>query len=242
MALFSMILFHPGPVAAGEIRLSMAASLKEVITELSDVFSKNTPGITFQRNSGASGALAKQIESGAPADIFFSANMEWMDYLKDKGLIEKGNTAILALNELVFVGRSSLKVNRLEDVADLEKIAVASPKSAPAGQYAMEALTKAGIDKKLDKKLVMAKDVRESLMYAERGEVDGSFVYKTDAGMMSERLKILFTVPESLCPKAIYAMGLTKEGSGKSGACEFFRFLQSSDAKKILVKYGFIVE
>jgi molybdate transport system substrate-binding protein len=231
-----------GQVDAGEIRLSMAASLKDALWELCDVFARGNPGITFQKNSGASGALAKQIESGAPSDIFFSANLEWMDYLEEKGLVEKKNVNILAYNKLVFIGSPNLNVKTMNGLVSLRKIAVGSPKSAPAGEYAIAALSKAGIIKQLDKKLVMAKDVRECIMYAERGEVDGAFVYMTDASDISDKVKMLFEVPRELYPRVTYPMGLTNAGAGNDEAKRFFKYLQSETAKAVLSRYGFMIE
>lgn len=129
----------------------------------------------------------------------------------------------------------------LQDVGKLEKIAIGSPKSVPAGQYAMEALKKAGLDTQLEKKLVMAKDVRECLMYADRGEVDGAFVYKTDV-QMAKNVKILFIVPQDLYPRVTYPVALTLTGSTKAEAIAFYKFLQSNEAKKVLAKYGFAVK
>ncbi len=235
--------FLTGPAAlAADVNLSVAASLREAVTELSADFAKKSPGVSFQRNFGGSGALAKQIENGAPCDVFFSANVEWMDYLEGKRLIDASNISTLAFNEVVFVGKPGLKVHRLQDVVKLEKIAIGSPKSVPAGQYAMEAITKAGLDKQLENKLVMAKDVRECLMYAERGEVDGAFVYKTDAEIMAKEVKILFIVPQNLYPRVTYPVALTVTGSKKAEAVAFYGFLQSAEAKKVLSKYGFAVK
>jgi molybdate transport system substrate-binding protein len=134
-----------------------------------------------------------------------------------------------------------LKVATLQDVVKLDKIAIGSPKSVPAGDYAVKALEKAGIYKELDKKLVMAKDVRECLMYADRGEVSGAFVYKTDA-LLARNVKILFTVPQDLYPRVTYPVGLTVGGAKRTEAVAFYNFLQSAEAKKILAKYGFAVK
>jgi molybdate transport system substrate-binding protein len=242
LLLLALVLFIPISVNASEIRLSTAVSLKEALTDLSGIFSKDHPDVTFQINSGASGALAKQIENGAPADMFFSANLEWMDYLKNKGLVEEKNIGVLARNQLVFIGRSDLNITALKDLSSLEKVAIASPKSAPAGEYAMAALIKAGMDKQLEKKLVMARDVRECVMYVERGEVEGAFAYRTDAQHASAKVKVLFDVPRDLYPGVTYPMGLTASGSGNKEAGAFFKFLQSGAARVVLLKYGFIVE
>ena len=88
----------------------------------------------------------------------------------------------------------------------------------------------------------MAKDVRECLMYADRGEVAGAFVYKTDAELMAKNVKILFTVPQDLYPRVTYPMGLTAAGSKKAEAAAFYKFLQTPEAEKVLVKYGFVVK
>ena len=197
---------------------------------------KRIPLFHSGRTLGGSGALAKQIENGAPCDIFFSANMEWVDYLKEKKLVDAGTIATFAFNELVFVGKPGLKAGSLEDVVKLKKIAIGSPKSVPAGQYAMEAFKKAGVDTKLEGKLVMAKDVRECLMYAERGEVDGAFVYKTDAGIMARNVKILFIVPQALYPRVTYLVALTVAGAKKNEAAAFYKFMQSAKAKKVLIQ------
>jgi molybdate transport system substrate-binding protein len=224
-----------------DLNLSVAASLKEVVTELSDNFANTNGGVTVRSNFGASGMLAKQIENGAPVDLFFSANLEWMDYLEKKKLIDEKNVSIFAYNLLVFVGKPGLKVSRLQDVATLDKIAIGSPESVPAGQYAMDAFKKAGIDKKLEGKLIMAKDVRACLTYADRGEADGAFVYKTDAEEMAKNVKTLFTVPQDLYPRVTYPVGLTVTGSEKAVAAAFFKYLQSGEARVVLEKHGFVV-
>jgi len=242
LLLFAVIIFIPLSSEAGEIKLSVAASLKEAVTELTELFAKGHPGAAFQKNSGASGALAKQIEIGAPADIFISANMEWMDYLKEKGIIETKDIRILAYNTLVFIGRHDLDIKSLKDLTVAERIAIGSPGSVPAGEYAVSALTKAGIAGGLEKRLVMAKDVRECLMYAERGEVDGAFVYGSDTRELSDRLKVLFRVPQDLYPRVTYPVGITSSGLENEDARAFFRFLQTEEASAILIKHGFITE
>jgi len=227
------------PAMAGDVNLSVAASLKEVINELTDSFAKKNPGVKFLKNYGASGALAKQIENGAPTAVFISANMEWMDYLKNRKLVDTGSIGTFAYNTLVFAGPAG-KASSMQDLPKLERIAIGSPKSVPAGEYAMEALKKAGIDKELEKKLVMARDVRDCLMYAERGEVDGAFVYRTDA-LQAKQAKILFIVPQELYPRVVYPMALTVTGAKNADSKAFYSFLQSEEARKALGKYGFVV-
>lgn len=225
------------PAAAGEIHVSAAASLRESLTELSAAFERSNPGVKIVKNFAASGTLAKQIESGVPADIFISANKEWVDYLRDKKLLFPSSITIFTCNTLVFAG-SAPKAASMKDLPSLERIAIGSPKSVPAGEYAMEALKKSGLDRALEKKLVMAKDVREALVYADRGEVDGAFVYRTDA-LQAKRAKILFSVPRNLYGQVTYPMALTATGARSTEAVKFERFLRSPEAEKVLERYGF---
>ncbi|NTV02228.1 MAG: molybdate ABC transporter substrate-binding protein [Chlorobiaceae bacterium] len=237
VALFTLMM-GSAPAMAGQLNISAAASLKEAVNEMAEKYSATHPGTTFVKNYGASGALAGQIENGAPADLFISASTEWVEHLKGKGLLDASSQKNFAYNTLVFAGTTTKKVGGMKDLAGLEKIAIGSPKSVPAGQYATEAMKNAGVDGQLASKLVMAKDVRECLTYAEMGEVDGAFVYRTDA-MQAKKSKILFVVPSNLHERVVYPMALTIAGAGNAEAKAFIRWLQGSDAKSILKKYGF---
>lgn len=227
--------------SAADLNLAVAASLKDAINELAAVYAKKAPSVGFRKNFGASGALAKQVENGAPADIFIAANTEWVEYLKGKKLLDDASIGIFAYNELVFAGKPGLKVRSLREVTTLGRIAIGSPKSVPAGEYATTAFHRAGIEKQLAGKLVMAKDVRECLMYANRGEVDGSFVYKTDAEQAGNNVTIYFAVPQEYYPRVTYPIALTASGKGKAEAVAFYRFLLSPEAKAILARQGFPV-
>jgi molybdate transport system substrate-binding protein len=226
---------------AGELNLSVAASLKEVINDLTASYTAKHPATVFVKNFGGSGTLAGQIENGAPADLFIAANNQWMDYLKEKKFIEAATEKNFAYNSLVFAGTTTKKVSKINDLPSLDKIAIGSPKSVPAGEYAMAALTKAGLTGKLEGKLVMAKDVRECLMYAELGEVDGSFVYRTDA-LLARKARQLFTVPQNLYPRVTYPVALTVKASKNAEAKAFLVYLQGREAKATLLKYGFILK
>ncbi len=229
------------PAKAGELNLSAAASLKEVINELSASYTAKHPSTVFIKNFGPSGTLAGQIENGAPADLFIAANNQWIDYLKTKNLVDGANVKMFAWNSLVFAGTTTKKVASMNDLLKLDKIAIGSPKSVPAGEYAMTAMTKAGIDRQLAGKLVMAKDVRECLMYSELGEVDGAFVYRTDA-MLAQKAKMLFVVPQKLYPRVTYPMALTLKAAQNVEAKAFYLFLQGTEAKSVLRKYGFEIK
>jgi len=223
--------------AAEEVRISAAASLRDAVNELCDSYCRTHRGVRFVKNFGGSGQLAKQIQSGAPADIFLPANREWLDYLKGRKMLDPSSIGTFTFNTLVFAGAPG-KASCLKDLVDLQRIAIGSPLSVPAGEYALAALKKAGLDRQLEKKLVMAKDVRESLMYVERGEVDGGFVYRTDA-LRAKRARILFTVPQELYPRVVYPIALTVPGGKNGAAVGFYAYLRGLDAKSVLAKYGF---
>jgi len=225
---------------AGEVKLSVAASLKDVVNELAAKYEKAHPGTVFVKNFGASGALAGQIENGAPADLFISANTKWMDHLKEKKMVNEKSIGIFARNTLVFTGSTTKKVTGMKDLAKLGRIGIGSPKSVPAGEYAETAIRNAGMEQLLQGKLVMAKDVRECLMYAELGEVDGSFVYRTDA-LQGKKTELLFTVPQKLYPEVVYPVTLTIKGATNRDAEGFFNYLKGREAKSVLKKYGFIL-
>ncbi|NMW18121.1 MAG: molybdate ABC transporter substrate-binding protein [Chlorobiaceae bacterium] len=235
---FALMMMMATTAMAGELNLSVAASLKEVINDLTASYTAKHSGTVFLKNFGPSGTLAGQIENGGPADLIISANTEWVDYLNNKKLVDASSIKTFTYNTLVFAGTTSKKVTSMKDLPTLEKIAIGSPKSVPAGEYAMAAMTKAGVATKLTSKLVMAKDVRECLMYAEMGEVDGAFVYKTDA-LQAQKSKLLFTVPQELYPRVVYPMAVTIKGAKSEEVKAFHAFLQSDEAKSVLSKYGF---
>ncbi len=230
-----------GPALAGELTISAAASTNEAVTELAKVFHTSHGEITVNRNFASSGALAKQIAQGAPADIFISANPKWMAYLVDQRRIASGQERTLAYNSLVLVGRKDLALTSLSDLARLQRIALGSPKSVPAGQYAVQALQAAGVYQQLQGRLVMTQDVRQALAYADRGEVDAAFVYKTDA-LLVQRAVILLEVPQDLYDPVSYPVGLTVAGAKNPAAAAFYAFLGTPAAAKILEKYGFVVK
>jgi len=223
---------------AEDVRLSVAASLKDVVAEIAGIYEKFRPGIRLLRNSGGSGALARQIENGAPADIFISANQEWVDYLREKRMVDSARIRIFARNTLVFVGQK--EISGLAGLKALEKIAIGSPQSVPAGAYAVEALKKTDLFPALEKKLVLTRDVREALAYAERGEVDGAFVYQTDA-VLGQKVKILFSVPPHLHSPILYPMAMTIAGGARPEAVGVFDFLQKPEVRLLLEKFGFLI-
>ena len=237
--LLSLLLVSPA--IAGDVRLSAAASMTDAVKALVTTFKQNNPDVNFQTNFASSGILAKQISLGAPADLFISANPKWMDYLVAEQSIETKSVRTLAGNSLIFIGRKELDIPSLDAIARLELIAIGSPKSVPAGQYAEQALRAAGLYERMQGKLVVAKDVRQALIYAERGETDGAFVYKTDA-LLAQATVMLLEVPQEFYAEINYPVGLTFGGAQNPAAVAFFDFLKTAAARSLLKKFGFTVK
>lgn len=228
------------PLQAGELRISVAASMTDLFKSLISSFGKNNPEVVILPNFGPSGGLAKQINQGAPADLYVSANPKWMKYLVEQQKIAVSTKKTFAHNSLVFIGRPNNGISALTDLPGLERIGIGSPKSVPAGQYAQQALAKTGLYASLLEagKLVMAKDVRQALIYADRGETDGSFVYKTDA-LLARSAKILFEVNQELYERVTCPVAITVMGADNQDAKDFYNFVTSESAKEIITQYGF---
>lgn len=243
LLIVSMLLTVSFLQAAEEIRLSGPASMTDVLKELIAQFNASGNHAQVVPNFGSSGALAKQINEGAPADVFISANQKWMTFLRDEKKIDSTTEKNLACNTLVFAGLKNPAVTSMADILQLKQIAIGSPKSVPAGEYAVQAMEKAGVYKKLEEgnHLIMAKDVRQALVYADRGETEGAFVYKTDA-LLATQAVILFEIPQDLYNRVTYPAALTVDGAKKSEAKAFYAFITEPEAMKVFIKYGFSAE
>jgi molybdate transport system substrate-binding protein len=224
------------------IRISSAAGLSDAIKKIGERFTQTRPGVDLQYNFGASGALAKQIDNGAPADIFISANVKWMKHLIDTKKVQKESVRNIAGNKLVIVGLKAKSLSSLSEVTGYPRIAMGSPGSVPVGEYTEQALRAAGLYEALvsQKRLILTKDVRQALLYADRGEADLAFVYQTDA-LLAKHAKKIFTVPAELHDPITFNMALTVEGKAREGASAFFEFISSQEAMAIIGSYGFDV-
>ncbi|MDD2468434.1 MAG: molybdate ABC transporter substrate-binding protein [Desulfobulbus sp.] len=241
VTLVASLMLVVATVQAGEqIRLSVAASMTDVTKEIIAQYNAAGNKVSVVPNFGPSGGLAKQINQGAPADIYISANKKWMSFLRDEKKIDPSSETVLAQNTLVFVGTKNPAVTKMADILALKQIAIGSPKSVPAGEYAAQAMEKAGIYQQMQQgnKLAMAKDVRQALAYADRGETAGAFVYKTDA-LLATQAVILFEVPQDLYAPVTYPIALTIEGAANKAAKTFYDYLLGPEAAKLFVKYGF---
>ncbi|WP_273131047.1 molybdate ABC transporter substrate-binding protein [Metabacillus sp. HB246100] len=220
-----------------EVTISAAASLKDALQDIELLF-ENETGINVNVNLASSGTLSKQIEQGAPVDVFFSADHEKMDELVKKELIEQDSVVNLLENRLVIVVSPTLTIQSIKEVWDLERISIGTPETVPAGYYAKEVLTSLNKWDELRGKLIYAKDVRQVLSYVETNNVKAGIVYKTDS-LVSDKVKVLDELDPSLYSKIIYPVAIVKNSQTNKEAVEFFQFLQSEEALEIFKKYGF---
>ena len=228
---------------AEEILVSAAASLTDVLNDISKGYqSKSKNRVRF--NYGPSSGLARQIEQGAPADIFFSADLPQMDALDKTGLLEAGTRKNLLSNQLVIIvpADSMLAISSPRDLlnADVKRIAIAEPFSVPVGVYSSKYLTDEGLWDQVKPKVVPVQDVRATLASVESGNVEAGFVYKTDAAL-SKKVKTVYEVPIDKGPRITYPVAIMKESKQKDAARDFMNYVSSPVAMAAFRKYGFVV-
>lgn len=224
------------------ITICAAASLKEAFDEIKPKFEQEK-GIKLTYNFGASGTLQKQIEEGAPADVFVSAGKKQMDALEGKKLIDKDSKKDLLANKLVLIVPNEYK-DKIKTVSDLEgkdvKISIGEPESVPAGQYAKESLTYLKLWDKLSNKVVYAKDVKQVVAYVEKGEVAAGLVYNSDATVLKSS-SIAQVIDEKSHKPIVYPEAVVTASKDKESAKAFLDYLNTDSSKQIFKKYGFDV-
>jgi molybdate transport system substrate-binding protein len=233
------------PASAQEKTLTVfaAASMKNALDDIDAAYTAKT-GVKVNASYAASSALAKQIEQGAPADVFVSADTDWMDYaIKQKNINEATRVNLLG-NSIVLIAAKDSKIDNVNigpgfDLAKLAgdgRIATGDVKAVPVGKYAKAALEKLGAWQAAEPKFAMAESVRAALTLVARGEAVLGIVYSTDA-KVEPGVKIVGTFPADTHPPIIYPVAATT--TAKPETAEYLNFLKSSTAKTILEKYGF---
>jgi molybdate transport system substrate-binding protein len=226
---------------AGEITVSAAASLSNAFKEIAANFEAQHPGAKVALNFGASGALLQQIAKGAPVDVLATADQETMDLAGKQGLLKAGDRYNFTRNRLVVIvpASSAQKIERLDDLGlpAVKRIAVGLPASVPAGRYAKHALDAAKLWSKVEPKIISTQNVRQSLDYVARGEVDAGFVYATDAALMPEKVRTALTV--SLDMPILYPVSTLARAPNASEAKQFAHYLKSPAGQAVLAKFGF---
>lgn len=221
-----------------------AASLKNALDEVASVYAaegRPKPSVSY----AASSALAKQIENGAPADLFISADLDWMDYLEKKGLLAPGTRRDLLRNRLVLIAPAKHPVKlqpspgfSISEALGKGRIALADPQSVPAGKYAKAAFEKLGVWPQLSGRVAAAENVRAALALVARGEAPLGVVYQTDA-RAEPGVMVAGVFPADAHPPIVYPVAALKEA--KSGTANLLDFLEGPQARRIFEKHGFAV-
>jgi molybdate transport system substrate-binding protein len=246
LAFVAAVLLTAGmPVAyAQNTTILAAASLKEALDEVDATYQKRG-GEKAAISYAASSALAKQVESGAPADIFISADLDWMDYLEKRNLLKQGTRVNLLRNQIVLIAPADSKAEitigpkfPLAQALGGGRLAMADPDSVPAGKYGRAALEKLEVWPSVADKVARGENVRAALNFVSRGESPFGIVYRTDAAA-DRKVRIVGAFPADSHPAIIYPAALLS--GGKSPAAEkFFAFLKTPEAAAIFRKHGFV--
>jgi molybdate transport system substrate-binding protein len=239
-----LVALVPSVAAAADITVFAAASLTDALNEINSAWTKETShsaAISF----AASSALARQIEAGSPADMFISADTDWMDYLDHRNLIQRQTRRDLLGNHLVLIepAASHTRISIVPHFALAAalgggRLAVADPDSVPAGKYARASLTALGVWDSVANRLAGAENVRLALKYVARGDAPLGIVYTTDA-MSEPQVRIAGTFPDATHAPIVYPVALTV--SAKPLAREFLSYLTGAHASAVFRKDGFIV-
>lgn len=242
-ALLLGLLLLAAPASAADLHVFAAASLTDALKEIAPEYEKAT-GDKLVLNLGASSTLARQIQEGAPADLFLSADEAKMDGLEKRKLLVAGTRRSVLSNTLVVVvpADSSLKIASPADLAasSIRAIALAEPQTVPAGIYAKEYLDSKGLWSKVVDRVIPTENVRAALAAVEAGNADAGIVYRTDAGI-SKKVKIAYEVPLAESPKISYPFAVLAGSERKEAARKLLDWLCSPPALAVFRKYGFLI-
>ena len=241
--IFGIIILTVANLHAAEITVFAAASLTDSLKEIAAVY-ENQSGDKIIFSFAASSTLARQIEEGAPADVFFSADEAKMDGLEKNNLIDPATRKSRLGNSLIVViaADSALQIRSASDLtnASIRQIALADSKAVPAGVYAKAWLTQQQLWRAIEPKVVPTENVRAALAAVESGNVEAGVVYKTDAGI-SKKVKVAYEVPAADLPVISYPMALVKDSKQPEAAKKFLNYLDSKEAGDTFNKFGFIL-
>jgi len=239
--LAAALLFAALPGRAEDMLVSAAASLTNAFKDIGAEFKKSHPGTKLNFNFAASDILMKQIVEGAPADVFASADLKAMDTAAQQNAIDRSTRKNFAANRLALAlpRDTQLTLTSLEDLKRdaVKRIAISQPATVPVGRYAKAALDEAKLWSAVEDKLVFTQNVRQSLDYVSRGEVDAGFVYTTDAALMKDKVKVAFEIPTP--QPVVYPIAVTKRSKQGKLAREFVDLVNSEAGQTILQSYGF---
>jgi molybdate transport system substrate-binding protein len=243
LAAFAALAFAPLARAA-DVTVFAAASLTDALGQLGAAWQQQT-GHTVAISFAASSVLARQIENSQGADMFISADTEWMDYLDKRGLILRATRRDLLGNHLVLIAPANSKTAvtiaphfNLAGALHSGRLALADPESVPAGKYAKTSLTALGVWRTVADHLAPAENVRAALAFVARGEAPLGIVYATDA-IAEPHVRVVATFPNNTHPPIVYPIALTKEA--KPLARDFLNYVERPNARAVFEKAGFVV-
>ncbi|WOC16807.1 molybdate ABC transporter substrate-binding protein [Pseudochrobactrum sp. MP213Fo] len=222
--------------AADKIVVFAAASMKDVIDTAAEQF-KAANGAEVTASYASSSVLAKQIEAGAPAAIFISADLDWMDYVQERKLINTDSRAVIAGNALVIAGAKDAKPAEALDILKSGRFSMGDPSNVPAGKYGKAAMEKLGIWGDVSGNAVFAENVRVALQYVSRGEVNAGIVYASDRAQVPELTEV-YRFPASSHAPILYPAALIGDADGDAKA--FLEFLRSDAGQAIIADKGFV--
>lgn len=226
---------------AGDLVVSAAASLTNAFKDVAQAYEKEHAGTKVILNFGASDVLLQQIVKGAPADVFASADQKAMDKAVEEKAVKPESRVDFAANQIVLIVPTDSKANitALKDLTrdDVKRIAYGNPASVPVGRYTQGALQAAGLWDAVQAKSVLAQNVRQSLDYVSRGEVDAGFVFATDAAVMPDKVKVAVRVPSQT--PVTYPIAVTARDTAAKEAKSFVAYVMSPAGQEILSRYGF---
>jgi molybdate transport system substrate-binding protein len=239
-----LVLIAATGARAQEMTLSVAVSLKDAVEELGRSFMAANSGVRLRYNFGASGDLQKQIEAGAPVDVFLSAAQRQMDELERQNLIAAPSRRVFARNVLTVIKPADSRTDIAKPADLLEarvtRIAVGHPRTVPAGQYAEESLRALGLWERLQPRIVFTENVRQALDYVSRGEVDAGFVYTTDAASRSLNVKEAFRPAEDTYRPIVYPGAVVTASRHPALAQAFLEHLSGASGRAVLGRLGFL--
>lgn len=243
LMLLALVLDGGGRAMAEELVLSVAVSMKEAAEQVGRRFVEKHPGATLRYNFGASGDLQKQIEAGAPVDVFVSAAQRQMDELERGGFILPETRRVFARNVLVAVKPAAepLDLPGPSDLLDrrVQRIAIGNPRTVPAGQYAEESLRTLRLWDRLKSRLVFGENVRQVLDYVSRDEVHVGVVYATDALTRAGQVRLAFAFPEDTHSPLVYPAAVVKGSRHAALARAFVELLAGAEGRAVLGRLGF---
>ena len=226
------------PVQAAEMTVSAAASLTNAFNEIKGLFENNHAGLKVNVNYAASNPLLKQIQEGAPVDVFASADQATMDKAVAAKVVNPATRVNFAENDLVLiVPAGSKKPAKLDELKKFKKIAIGNPESVPVGRYTKDALGNAKLWEAVQAALIQGNSVRQVLDYVARGEVDAGFVYATDAKQMADKVDVVMVVGGH--EPVTYPIAVALTGSNPKMGQAFIDFVLSPEGQAVLARYGF---